>query len=211
MTDILDFLELGGPLMIVIAIGSLIATTVFFERLWALQRRRVVPARLLELVMASLRDGKTDEARGLCASSESALASVLGAGLTHAGQSRARIREALEDRGRHEAARLERYLNVIGSVATVSPLLGLLGTITGMIKTFQQVTENVQNSSMTAGVLANGIWEALVTTAAGLSVAIPAFLAHRYLTSRVDRLVGDLEEAGLGALDLLSPAPEEPR
>lgn len=97
MTELLDFLELGGPLMFVIALGSLVATTVFFERIWSLQRRRVVPRRLLELVLNSLRDRRYDEARGLCASSESPLASLLAAGIAHAGQPRARVREAIED------------------------------------------------------------------------------------------------------------------
>lgn len=208
MNEIVAFLQLGGPLMFVIAFGSLVATTVFFERIWSLQRRRIVPEHLKSLVLDRLRSGAFDEAKGLCDASPSPLADVLRAGIDQAGAPRARVREALEDRGRHAAASLERYLGVIGSVATVSPLLGLLGTITGMIKTFQQVTENAQASGVNAGLLANGIWEALVTTAAGLSVAIPAYLAHRYLTGRVDRLIGELEEAALLALDPLA-APDE--
>ena len=113
----------------------------------------------------------------------------------------------MQDRGRREAAELENYIGALGAIVTISPLLGLLGTITGMIETFQGVTDTVAaTGSVNANSLAGGIWEALVTTAAGLMVAIPAFVVHRILLSRVDGLVADLEEASLDLGELICPA-----
>lgn len=204
MKEAYEFLALGGPLMAIIGLGSVVALAIFVERSLALQRRHVVPPRFRALVLELLREGKVDEARAMCASNDSSLAAVLLAGLKRAGAPMPRVREAIMDRGRREAVELERYTGLLGTVATTSPLLGLLGTITGMIQTFQSVQGNLDAGQIAAGSLANGIWEALITTAAGLSVAIPAFVAYRFLLGRVDRLVADLEEVALEAADLLA-------
>jgi biopolymer transport protein ExbB len=151
-----------------------------------------------------LRKGKLDEARGVCTSSDSALAGVIVAALKRAGRSEERIREAVEDRGRREAGELERYTGILGTIATVSPLLGLLGTITGMIKTFQSVDASMQAGQVAASSMATGIWEALISTAGGLCVAIPAFLGYRFLVGRIDRLVAELEDASLDVVDALA-------
>ncbi len=204
MKEAFDFLALGGPIMFVLASCSVAALAVFIERMIALQRRRVVPERFQTVILNLLRDGKIDEARALCESNESALAAVLAAGIKRAGQRPDRVREAVLDRGRREAIALERFTGIIGAVATVSPLLGLLGTITGMIQTFQSVQGGSSAGQLAAGTLATGIWEALITTAAGLCVAIPAFLGHRILIAKIDSLVGSLEEAALETVDLVS-------
>lgn len=207
MKEAYEFLALGGPLMVVIGIGSVVALAIFVERLLALQQRNVVPVRFRSLVLELLREDKIDEARALCSSNDSSLAAVVLAGLKRAGAPLPRVREAVSDRGRREAVELERFTGLLGTVATTSPLIGLLGTITGMIKTFQSVQDNLDSGQM-AGALANGIWEALITTAAGLCVAIPAFIAYRFLLGRIDRLVADLEEAALEAVDLLAGSPD---
>jgi biopolymer transport protein ExbB len=118
----------------------------------------------------------------------------------------------MEEAGRRVAGRLERYLGMLAAMATVAPLLGLLGTVTGMIEVFQRVDDTIQaTGDVQAGVLASGIWEALMTTAAGLSVAIPAFIAARYLHGRVDNLVGELEERADVMADLMAaPRPASP-
>ena len=206
MSETLDFLQLGGPLIAVLGLASVVATAIIFERTWALQRSRILPARFLEMVRTRLQDGKADEAAQLCASSDSPVASILAAGLRVRAQGRVRMREAMEDRGRREAGELERALGALAAISTVSPLLGLLGTITGMIQTFQQVTAHEASDAMSAGVLATGIWEALITTAAGLCVAIPTFLAHRWLSARVDRFVSQMEEAALDTIELVTDA-----
>jgi len=199
-----EFLARGGPIMGVIGFASVAALAIFIERMWSLQRHRIVPARFVHLVRDQLTRGRVDEARSLCSSNDSSIAVILHAGLRHVGGTRALIREAMQDRGRREAAELERFTGALGSIATIAPLLGLLGTITGMIKTFQRVNETVaQTGDVSPGALASGIWEALVTTAAGLAVAIPAFLAYRFVIARVDRLVLDLEEVSLDMVDLM--------
>ena len=206
--DTFEFLARGGPIMGVIAFASVSALAIFIERLWSLQRHRIVPARFVHVVRDLLTRGRLDEARNVCSTNDSSIAVILHAGLRHAGGGRALIREAMQDRGRREAAELERFTGALGSIATVSPLLGLLGTITGMIKTFQRVNETVaQTGDVSPGALASGIWEALVTTAAGLAVAIPAFLAYRFIIAKVDRLVIDLEEVSLDMVDLMVDTP----
>ena len=203
MRETFEFLALGGPLMAIIGLASVTAVAVFVERLLATQRRRVIPPRLHEVALKLIRDGKLDEARGVCSGSDSALASVILAALKRAGRDEAHIREAVEDRGRREAFELERFTGLLGTVATVSPLVGLLGTITGMIKTFQSVDASTQAGQVAASSMATGIWEALISTAGGLCVAIPAFLAYRFLVGRIDRLVAELEEASLEVVDAL--------
>jgi biopolymer transport protein ExbB len=210
MQQLWDLLQLGGPIIAVLGVASVVGITIVLERLWALQRHRVVPARFVQVVRQLLQEGRWDEARALCTSHDTPISAILLAGLTHRSAGRAVIREVMQDRGRREAALLERYLGALAAVATVSPLLGLLGTITGMIGTFQGVTEGMQaGSAMAAGNLAAGIWEALVTTAAGLCVAIPTFLLHRVLVARVDRLVGDLEEVSLDLAELMAVEPPQ--
>lgn len=207
MRETYDFLALGGPLMAVIGLASITAMAVFIERVLATQRRRVVPSHLRSITLELVRDGKLDEARGVCAGSDSALASVMLAALQRAGRGEERIREAVVDRGRREAYELERYTGVLGTIATVSPLIGLLGTITGMIKTFQSVDATTQAGQVAASSMATGIWEALISTAGGLCVAIPAFLAYRFLAGRIDRLVAELEESALEIVDALGDEP----
>ncbi len=204
MRETYEFLALGGPLMAVVGLASIAAFAVFIERLLATQRQKVIPPRLREVALDLLKEGKLDEARGVCTSSDSALARVILAALKRAGRAEERIREAVEDRGRREAGELERYTGFLGTVATVSPLLGLLGTITGMIKTFQSVDVSMQAGQVAASSMATGIWEALISTAGGLCVAIPAFVGYRFLVGRIDRLVAELEEASLDVVDALA-------
>lgn len=213
MKETFEFLALGGPVMALIGLASVVALAIFIERMWSLQRRRIVPPRFVHLIRDLLARHRIDEARQLCASHDVAIATIARAGLEHVDGGRALVREAMQDRGRREAAELERHMGLLGAIATVSPLLGLLGTITGMIKTFRSVNETVStNGEVMAGALANGIWEALITTAAGLAVAIPAYLAYRLITARIDSLVIDLEEVSLDLVDLMlldaKPDPE---
>jgi len=206
VNETLEFLARGGPIMVVLLAASLLAATIFFERLWALRRASVVPERLRVETMRLVQAGDIAGARQLCSLDTSSLGAVLLAGLAAAGRPRAQVREAVEDRGRREAQRLEARTGFLGTVATVSPLLGLLGTVTGMISAFQAV-DAAGDGAATASVLAAGIWEALLTTAAGLTVAIPAFLGYRLIISIVDRRIGDLEEASLALAEALDAPP----
>lgn len=196
----LELFQKGGFLMYPIAICSIVALAVFLERLWALRHEKVVPQELLLEVLDLLAKGKLTEAQTLCRRWNSPLAEVIYTGLLHYGKDRSTIKERMEEVGRHEVAELERHINVIGTVAAVAPLLGLLGTVTGMIKSFNVIAaQGVAEPQSLAG----GISEALLTTAAGLIVAIPAVIMYRYLSSKVRSLSLEMEAAALRVLELL--------
>ncbi len=198
----LGLLIKGGPLMVPILLGSVAALAVLIERLNALARSRVLPRTLGPRVRAAIASGDREEAFRICKETGGAGASVLSAAIQSSERGYAFVKERAEDVGRRQVAELERYVGVLGVIAAVSPLLGLLGTVTGMISVFRQVvTEGVGDPT----VLAQGIWEALITTAAGLTVAIPTYLAWRFLLARVRDLSLDLEEESTLLVDQLFP------
>ena len=207
-----QYLVKGGILMVPILACSIIGLAVFFERLWTLRPSRNIPRPLLRRSEDLVRRGQVDEAMALCRRSRSPMGRVINAALKNAGLGREAIKEAVQEVGRREAATLERYVGILGTVANVSPLLGLLGTVSGMIKAFTVISvQGVGNPASLAG----GISEALITTAAGLSVAIPTFVAYRYFIGKTDRLVLELEQHAIHFVDLvkqpaapLPPAPE---
>jgi biopolymer transport protein ExbB len=208
-TSFFPLMQKGGPIMIFILICSIIALAIICERIWVLLivRKRIIPAELLIEVKHRVERGEIEDAKLACGKNASSLGRILIAGLDSAGAEREIIRERLEDRGGREAAELMRYLNVLSTVAGVAPLLGLLGTVTGMIKLFGVISlEGPGNPAS----MATGIAEALITTATGLTVAIPSYVAYRYFTSRAERLVGEMEEASLFLLDHIQSKPEGP-
>jgi len=206
MSELFDFLKQGGVLMIPILAFSVVALGVFIERLWSLRPGVVIPREFLGLIRRKVMDGKATEALTLCEGNRSAASAVVASGLRHAGRGRDVIKEAFEEVGRLEVNHLSRFVEVIGTIAAVAPLLGLLGTVVGMIDVFRTVVAEVggQAGPVNPASLAGGIWAALLTTAAGLSVAIPAFLGYKYLLSRIDRLAIEMEEVCLDLLDLLT-------
>ena len=191
----------GGPVMIPIGVASVVALAAFIERVVALQRGRVAPAAFTRAVHAHIEKGEVDEALALCEKRRAAIARILAVAIQVRGAPREAMKERLEEVGRREAAELERFIPVVGIVASVSPLLGLLGTVGGMIATFAAIQEQGMGD---VDKLAGGISQALITTFAGLSVGIPALIANRFLLGRVDRLLLELEEGSLEALDLLA-------
>lgn len=200
----IDFLVSGGPVMIPIGIASVVALATFLERLWALRKSAVVPTGFCVEVIELLKQGRPEDALTRCRTRALPIARILEAALVSRDLPRDRIKERIEEVGRREASELERFVPVLGTIASVSPLLGLLGTVGGMIVTFQVIqTQGLGN----VGSLAGGISQALVTTFAGLSVAIPTLLANRYVLSRVDGLLLDLEEVASAAIDLLDAEP----
>lgn len=179
---------------------SLVAATLIIERLWALRRARVLPSRLLAILDHWLESGVVNSPDLNALPLNSPLGRIVAAGLACRGRSRDILRERVEDTGRHVAHELERFLNTLGTIAAISPLLGLLGTVAGMIKIFQVVSAQ-GNSNFS--LLSVGIAEALITTAAGLTVAIPSVLFYRYFNARVDELVVRMEQETLQLVDLL--------
>lgn len=194
-----EFLKSGGPVMIFIGAASVVGLMAFIERLWALRAERVVPKSVRVELFELARQGRWSDAVTLCRKQESPVARVLLVVLENRHRTRGDAKELAEEVGKREAAELERYSGIVGIVASVAPLLGLLGTVWGMILTFQVIQEQGMGH---IGDLAGGISTALVTTFAGLCVGIPALIAHRYLLSRIDDLVLELEEAALDLLDV---------
>ncbi|MBV71350.1 MAG: biopolymer transporter ExbB [Myxococcales bacterium] len=203
MTELFEFLQRGGLIMYPIAAFSLIALMVFIERILALRTERVIPQQLCVHVRRKLNDDKPSEALALCEADNSSMAAILASGIRRHSRPRETIKEAFEEVGRLEVTYLNRFVELLGTIAAVTPLIGLLGTVVGMIDVFRTVVEEVGVSAgaVNPGSLANGIWAALLTTAAGLSVAIPAYLGYRYLLARVDRLAIEMEEVSLSLLD----------
>lgn len=200
----LAYFEKGGPVMYVLAVCSVVAVTIFVERLWAMRASRVVPPRLLPEVAELLRAGKLAEAVARCVGSDTSAGAVFGAVLRRANEPEARVREVAQEVGRREAARLERFVEAVGVVSALGPLLGLLGTVLGMIKVFQRVNELGAGSPVE---MAAGIWEALVATAMGLLVGIPALVMYRVLLARADALVLRLEDEAVQLVELLRRPP----
>ncbi|MBW2278889.1 MAG: MotA/TolQ/ExbB proton channel family protein [Deltaproteobacteria bacterium] len=205
MGEIFEFLSRGGVVMIPIALGSVVALAIFLERIWSLQRSRIIPQGLVETVIEAVSKDDLKTARDECLRSSSPMGRVLLCGLEAPSSGRDELKGLVEDVGKRELARMERFIEAMGTTASVEPLLGLLGTVTGMIQVFQKVVETSRQGAVDPGQLANGIWQALITTAAGLSVAIVAFVGYRYLLSRTSHHALRMEEAALQLVDTLAP------
>jgi biopolymer transport protein ExbB len=190
----------GGWLMVPIIACSIVALGIIVERLWALQKKRVIPKHLVAQVWHWEKNNQLDKERLRAMRSGSPLGKVLAAGIDNRDRPRDVMREAIEETGRHEVHAMERYLNTLGTIAAISPLLGLLGTVFGMIEVFTNLaahgTGNVSN-------LAGGISQALITTAAGLVVAIPSLMFYRYFRGRVDELVVYMEQEAIKLVEVM--------
>jgi biopolymer transport protein ExbB len=184
----------GGPVMWPIILCSVVAAAIVLERLWTLQRKRVIPRELTDRIWKLVESRTLNDRHIEALALNSPLGRVLAAGLANRDQGRDMMKEAIEDTGRHVVHELERFLGTLGTIAAMSPLLGLLGTVTGMIQAFHAISaEGVGDPR----VLSGGIGTALITTAAGLIVAIPSLFAYRYLRGAVDLLVVDMEKEAI--------------
>lgn len=198
--DWLLWIETGGWLMWPILLCSVVATAIVLERFWTLHQRSLIPPSLIDEILALDHQGQLDFREIDRIRRGSALGRVLAAGLVNRRHSREVMKEAIQETGRQVVVRLERYLNTLGTIAAVTPLLGLLGTVVGMIEVFGVI---VSAGVGDPGMLAGGIGKALMTTAAGLSVAIPALMFHRYFNGRVDKLAVSMEERALYLIEAL--------
>jgi biopolymer transport protein ExbB len=195
------FFQVSGWTMYGIAACSVFALAVFFEKLWSLRRSKVVPRGLSVEVRELVKAGKISEASILCKKSDSPLSRVLATVFENAGKGRERVKELVSETGQRESAGLDRYMNVLNTTISVAPMLGFLGTVLGMVQLFTNVAQVGEVTNI--GLIADGIYKALYTTIAGLTVSIPATLFYRYLASLIDRLTLELEEETLEVLDLL--------
>lgn len=207
--DLMEFIRLGGILMWPIMACSVIALAVTLERLWRLRRAQTGMRDFMDAMRSVLRQRRMQEALTLCDDTDTPVARVVKAGVLKHDRPKADIREAMQDAGRLEAPRLERYLGALATCTSVAPLLGLLGTVIGMIKCLAVVMH--KGGQVIPGDLAEGIGNALITTAAGLSVAIPSLIAYNYLVSRVDNLVLEMEVSSSELVELLVSDEEDAR
>lgn len=195
-----EVIKAGGWVMLPIILCSTIALAIVLERFWALRRQRICPGNLVSQIWHWANKDELDAAHIAELRASSPLGRVLAAGLMNLNRDRQIMKESIEDTGRHVVVELERYLNTLGTIAAISPLLGLLGTVLGMIKIFTAI--NVAGLGNQA-VLAGGIAEALITTVAGLSVAIPSIMFYRFFRGRVDELVVYMEQQALKMVEIL--------
>ena len=179
---------------------SIAALAIIGERLWSLQKKFVTPPNLLPQVQQWLARKELDENRLKLLRESSPLGRVLAAGLVNRKHSREVIREAIQDSGRHLVPELERYLRTLGTIAAISPFLGLLGTVLGMIDMFAGIgSRGVGDPS----IVANGIAQALVATASGIGVAIPSLMFYRYFRGRVSELLVDMEQEAIKLVEIM--------
>ncbi|TXS93158.1 MotA/TolQ/ExbB proton channel family protein [Parahaliea aestuarii] len=196
----LELVTAGGWLMVLILLCSIVAVAICIERLYTLNPKKIAPPHLLATVWKQLKAGEIDANRLKSLRQSSPLGRILAAGLGNASHGRDVMKESIQEAASHVIHDLERYLNTLGTIAAVAPLLGLLGTVVGMIKVFAEI---MAQGTGNASALAGGISEALITTAAGLSVAIPALVMHRYFSGRIDGIVVELEQETIKLVDAL--------
>jgi biopolymer transport protein ExbB len=202
-----EILNKGGWVMYPLLACSLLAVAIILERfIWGPNRSRVIPDALLREVYSLIEGKRLQELVGVCRANTSPIARIILTALQYRKRPRSELLDLLEVAGRNEALRLQRPLGALGTIAAVSPLLGLLGTVLGMIKTFQVIElEGVGN----AAALAGGISEALITTAAGLTIAIPTLVFHRFFAQKTKRLIIEMETISIQVLDRLATSNSE--
>ena len=198
-----EIVRAGGIFMWPLILCSIAAAAIILERLWTLQEKRVLPSDLTQRVWQLVEANQVNDKVIAALERNSPLGKVLAAGLANRHRSREVMMERLEDTGRHVMHELERFLNTLGTIASVSPLLGLLGTVSGIIKAFSALQAGAAGDSH---MLLGGIAEALYATAAGLIVAIPALIGYRYLRGRVEGIVVEMEKGAVRLVDAVEAA-----
>lgn len=196
----LEIIKSGGWLMIPILGCSVISLAIVLERFWSLQKKRVAPENLVAKVWKLDREKKLDEESIIDVRNSSPLGKILAAGLVNRFSTREVMRESIEETGRHVVYELQKFLTTLGTIAAISPLLGLLGTVVGMIQVFAVITSVGVGDP---GELANGISKALITTAAGISIAIPSIFFVRYFRRKIEGLVVGMEVEAIKLVEVM--------
>ena len=201
-SSFLNLLYQGGLVMVPIVACSCIALGIVIERaVWGLRKSRVMPKELSDCAIELVRSGNLEQLLGMCKRDSSALASLIVVAIINANQTRAELIDALEHAGKREARKLTRFIGTLGVISAICPLLGLLGTVFGMIEIFSVIGSQGTGD---AQALAGGIAEALITTAGGLTVAIPSLVCHRLFTYRIKSLLLDMESFCLSLTEVLA-------
>jgi biopolymer transport protein ExbB len=204
----LDLLQKGGPLMWILVLCSVTAVGIFLERLFSLHRASIPVGELLRGLANILRKGNYAEALQECATTPGPVARVAHAVILRHGAPRAELRDIAQEAGQLEVPKLERNMPLLSTIAYATPLIGLLGTIIGLLNTFDEIAQ--QSGYATATDIAEGVYEALLTTAGSLAVALPAFIAYSYLSARINGLIHDMERTGIEILAILDEVRNKP-
>jgi biopolymer transport protein ExbB len=195
----------GGPVMWPILFCSIFALAIALEKFWHLHKINIDTQDFLNKILDKMKRHDIKEALQVCDNTKSPIANILKAGILKYDRPRPQIIEAIEDASLYEIPRLEKNLTALASIAHVSPLLGLLGTVTGMVRCFQVIQAKATTfHPVSPGDLAGGIWEALLTTVAGLIVAIPTFVVYNYLVSRINHHILEMEKASTELVNFLT-------
>ena len=198
----LEILQKGGPLMWIILLWSVVALGVFFERLLYLHKASIRVGELLGGISLLIHNGRLEEALAECSASHGPVARILQAALMRPREERAVLQSITTDAALLEIPKLERNLPILASLAYIAPLVGLLGTVLGLLDAF--LILSAHGGYATTAELSRSVYESLLNAAAGLAVAIPAFLGHSYLTSRVNDIIHDMERGGIEVINLLT-------
>ena len=204
-SNFIEFIRKGGIFIYPIILCSIVGLSIFLQKVWMLRTKRTIPEQFIRTLYELITLGKFSDGRVLSRTSDSAIARIASVALENADKSKQELKEKIEESGRKEASELGRNIEGLGAISNVSTLLGLLGTISGMIKIFGVISEQPIVSPPS---LAGGISEALYTTAFGLSVAIPAFIAYKYTSGRAEEITAELEEEGMNIMEEIIVANE---
>ncbi len=207
MYDYFEVIFQGGIIMFPILGCSVVALAITIERFFTLRRARIDTREFMDTMRTVLRQNRTQEAIEICDETDGPIARIMKAGILKHNRSKEDIREAIEDAGHLEIPRLERYMSALATCAHIAPLLGLLGTVAGMIKAFAQI--QTLQGQVNPSDLAEGISNALVTTAAGLTVAIPTLVVYNYFISRVENMILEMEISSSELVELLTKDRDE--
>ena len=195
----------GGPVMWPILLCSIFALAIILEKFWHLNKIRIDTQKFLSDILDKIKRHEIKEGLQICDKTNSPISHILKAGILKYDRAREKIKEAIEDASLYEVPKLEKNLSTLATIAHISPLLGLLGTVTGMVRCFQTIQAKATSfHPVSPGDLAGGIWEALLTTVAGLIVAIPTFVAYNYLVSRVNNFILEMEKASTELVNFLT-------
>lgn len=195
----------GGPVMWPILLCSIFALAIILEKVWHLHKIKIDTQEFLSNVLEKMKRHQVKEALEICDNTKSPISHILKAGILKYDRPRPQIKEAIEDASLYEIPRIERNLSMLATIAHISPLLGLLGTVTGMVRCFQTIQAKATAfHPVSPGDLAGGIWEALLTTVAGLIVAIPTFIAYNYLVNRINNFILEMEKASTELVNFLT-------
>jgi biopolymer transport protein ExbB len=195
----------GGPLMWPILLCSVFALAIIIERIWYMRRIQIDTRQFLNRILDKMKRHQIKEALEICEMKRNPISRILKAGILKYDRGRVQIKEAIEDAALYEEPLLEKNMTALATIAHISPLLGLLGTVVGLVRCFQVIqSKSTTLQPVSPGDLAGGIWEALLTTVAGLVVAIPAFVVYNYLVSRINNFILEMEKASTELVNFLT-------